>query len=173
MLLHVPHEAASPGVDDALRQGFLHFVWSGICSSCAYTKKCAGTCSPNHMCCYQTLWTLNSVSASPMRILLWHSLVNFFGALAGLCHFLGIATSYVIGKACKESNQKAGKTQESSPSPSPFLHDSPRTRKRKVHVNAAVSGTHVPSLLATQMYHIEVQMPPWFGMGINFSTSTG
>jgi len=82
------------------------------------------------------------------EIFLWHVLVNFFGALAGPCHFLGIATSYVIGKACKESNQKASKTQKLSPSPSPFLHNSARTRKRKVHVSAAVSGTRVPSCLS-------------------------
>jgi hypothetical protein len=173
MLLQVPHEAASPGVDDALGQGLLHFVWSGMCSSCTYREKCIRTCSPDHMCCYQRFWTLDPVSVSPMRYFCGTACLIFFGALAGLCHFLGIATSYVIGKTCKESNQKAGKTQKSSPSPSPFLQNSPQTRKRKVHVNAAVSRTHVPSLLATQMYHIEVQMPPWFGMGINFSTSTG
>jgi hypothetical protein len=31
----------------------------------------------------------------------------FFGALAGLCHFLGIASIYVRSKACKESIQKS------------------------------------------------------------------
>ena len=72
--------------------------------------------------------------------LLWHSLVNLFGALAGLCHFLGIVTSYVIGKTCKESNQKAGKTQKSSPSPFPFFHNSPRTHKRRVNVSARSQG---------------------------------
>lgn len=139
----------------------------GLCSSTyTYRQKCRKTCSPNHMCCYRTLWTWNSVSVSPMRYFCGTTWLNCFGALAGLCHFLGIAAGYVLGKTCKESNQKAGKTRKSSPSTSPFLRGSPQPRKRKVHVNAAASRTRVPSLLAAQMYHIEVQMPPWLGMGI-------
>ena len=92
-------------------------IWAGLVYA-AHTcrEKCIRTCSPNHMCCYQTLWTSLSVSASPMRYFCGTAWLIFFGALAGLCHFLGIATSYVIGKTCKAIKKQAKhKSQVHSP----------------------------------------------------------
>jgi hypothetical protein len=76
-------------------------------------------------------------------------------------------------KHVKKAIKKAGKPRISSQSTFPYPHYSPQAHKRKVHLNAAVSRTRLPSSLVAQMYHIEVQMPPWLGMGISFSTSTG
>jgi hypothetical protein len=109
--------------------------------------------------------------ASEMRW--WRSLFTFFGALAGLCNFLGIAlTTY-----CAKHAQKAIKKQVKHESqrhlpPHAFIIPS-RTHKRNNQLAVTVSRTRIPSSSMTQMYHIEVLMLPWLGIGINGWMSAG
>lgn len=99
---------------------------------------------PNHMCCSDILDVGLGASIIIFETLWWHSLVDFFGALAGLCHFWVSQIFMYAVKHVKKAVKEAGNALKSSPSPSPSLHYSPWTRKTKVSVMAVVSKTRLP-----------------------------